>query len=110
MNNFSRRDFFKIAAGTAAVFVTAKILTPQQALAQQKPLPMLNPADSTAKAVKYVEDAKKAPLAKGNDCANCSFYAKKETRSGKEAGTCIIFSGKLVYGAGYCNSWNKKPA
>ena len=71
-------------------------------------MPMVDPNDSVAKAVKYVEDAKKTAEAKGNNCSNCGFYAKKETRNGKEAGTCTIFAGKLVYGAGWCGSWNKK--
>ncbi|KHD87971.1 MAG: high potential iron-sulfur protein (HiPIP) [Bdellovibrio sp. ArHS] len=71
-------------------------------------MPMLDPNDSVAKAVKYVEDYRKAPEAKGNHCATCSFYAKKETKNGKEAGTCTIFAGKLVYGEAWCASWNKK--
>ncbi|WP_347358823.1 high-potential iron-sulfur protein [Bdellovibrio sp.] len=71
-------------------------------------MPMVDPNDSVAKAVKYVEDFKKAPEAKGNDCMGCGFYAKKEMRNGKEVGTCTIFAGKLVYGQGWCASWNKK--
>ena len=71
-------------------------------------MPMVDPNDSVAKAVKYVEDFKKTPDSKGNDCMGCGFYAKKEVRNGKEVGTCTIFAGKLVYGQGWCASWNKK--
>jgi len=71
-------------------------------------LPMLDTKDSTAVAVKYVENAAKSTTSKGNKCATCSFYGKKENRNGKEVGTCTIFQGKLVYGNGFCNSWNKK--
>ncbi|HWU43771.1 MAG TPA: high-potential iron-sulfur protein, partial [Bdellovibrio sp.] len=71
-------------------------------------MPMVDPNDSTAKAVKYVEDAKKSPDSKGNRCQTCGFYAKKDMKNGKEVGTCTIFAGKLVYANGFCNSWNKK--
>lgn len=71
-------------------------------------MPMVDPNDSVAKAVKYAEDFKKVADAKGNNCTTCGFYAKKETRNGKEAGTCTIFAGKLVYGDAWCASWNKK--
>jgi CxxC motif-containing protein len=71
-------------------------------------LPLVDPNDPVAKAVKYVEDAKKSADSKGNACASCGFYAKKEVRNGKEVGTCTIFAGKLVQGQGWCGSWNKK--
>ncbi|UXR64057.1 high-potential iron-sulfur protein [Bdellovibrio bacteriovorus] len=71
-------------------------------------MPMVDPNDSVAKAVKYVEDFKKSADSKGNDCMGCGFYAKKEVRGGKEVGTCTIFAGKLVYGQAWCASWNKK--
>ncbi len=121
-NNMNRRGFFSFVAKTAGIAVVAPtVLTAvfsNSALAQKKRggdapaagggMPMVDPNDTVAKAVKYVEDAAKAPDAKGNHCSTCGFYAKKETRNGKEAGTCTIFAGKLVYGPGWCASWNKK--
>lgn len=121
-NNMNRRGFFSFVAKTAGIAVVAPtVLTAvfsNSAFAQKKrggdnpaaggAMPMVDPNDAVAKAVKYVEDAKNAPDAKGNHCANCGFYVKKETRNGKEAGTCTIFAGKLVYGPGWCASWNKK--
>lgn len=121
-NNMNRRGFFSFVAKTAGIAVVAPtVLTAvfsNSALAQKKrggdapaaggAMPMVDPNDAVAKAVKYVEDAKKAPDSKGNLCSTCGFYAKKETRNGKEAGTCTIFAGKLVYGPGWCASWNKK--
>lgn len=119
----NRRGFFSTMAkvvGVAAVAPTAlNAIFNSKANAQEKRrgaapaaagggLPMVDPNDSVAKAVKYVEDAKKSPESKGNHCITCGFYAKKEMRNGKEAGTCTIFAGKLVYGAGWCASWNKK--
>ncbi len=121
MNKMNRRGFFtRLAQVTgAAVFAPAIIqsVMTSTARAEQKRaarpgseagLPKVDVNDPTAKAVGYVEDFKKVPAAKGNKCSNCSFYAKKEMKDGKEYGTCTIFAGKVVAAEGYCNSWNKK--
>lgn len=114
-----RRDFFMAAAKVVGVAAIIPFFA-KNAQAEQKrgarggapaaggALPLLSPNDPVAKAVKYVEDAKKTPDAKGNNCMNCGFYKKVEVRGGKEVGTCTIFAGKVVYGEGYCGSWNKK--
>ncbi|WP_291516209.1 high-potential iron-sulfur protein [Bdellovibrio sp. ArHS] len=121
-NKMNRRGFFSTLIKVTGVAVIAPTVLnsvfSSAAQAQKKRggaapaagggMPMLDPNDSVAKAVKYVEDYRKAPEAKGNHCATCSFYAKKETKNGKEAGTCTIFAGKLVYGEAWCASWNKK--
>lgn len=119
--NLNRRGFFSTMIKIAGVAVVAPTVLSSifssSASAQTKrgaapaaggSMPMVDPNDSVAKAVKYIEDAKKSADSKGNNCINCGFYAKKEMHSGKEAGTCTIFAGKLVYGAGWCASWNKK--
>ncbi len=115
----NRRHFFSSLlkfAGIAAVAPT--LIQLNSAHAQEKRrsaapaagggMPLVDPKDPVAKAVKYVENAKKSPDSKGNNCANCGFYAKKESRGGKEVGTCTIFAGKVVYADGWCASWNKK--
>lgn len=119
-NKMNRRGFFSTLVKITGVAVVApaalSAVFSSTAEAQKKRgggaadagMPMVDPNDSVAKAVKYVEDAKKAADAKGNNCINCGFYAKKEVRGGKEVGTCTIFAGKLVYGQGWCASWNKK--
>lgn len=122
-NKMNRRSFFtSLAKISGAAFIAPAVLSSvfsSEAFAQKKrgaaapagdggSLPLISPNDPVAKAVKYVEDAKKAPESKGNNCANCSFYAKKETIKGKEAGTCTIFAGKLVLAEAWCGSWNKK--
>lgn len=119
----NRRSFFASfakLAGVAAVAPTVlSSFISSEANAQKKrgekpgagggtEMPLIDPNDSVAKAVKYIEDAKKSPESKGNDCANCGFYAKKGTHNGKETGTCTIFAGKLVYAEAWCGSWNKK--
>lgn len=124
--NLNRREFFKAAASLAGVTLVAPTVlnsvfaskataeerrrkaAPAQGGAAAGGMPMVDPNDSVAKAVKYVEDLSKAPDAKGNKCTTCGFYAKKEDRNGKEVGTCTIFAGKLVVGNGWCASWNKK--
>ncbi|MFP5519488.1 MAG: high-potential iron-sulfur protein [Bdellovibrionia bacterium] len=123
MNKMNRRGFFAMSAKVAGLALlapaTLKVMV-SEAQAEQKRgargggaaagggLPLVDANDSVAKAVRYVEDAKKAPDAKGNNCINCGFYKKVEMRNGKEVGTCTIFAGKVVYGEGWCGSWNKK--
>lgn len=114
MSKMNRREFFKGATQIAlgAVVVPA-LFKGELAHAEERrkasgPVPLVDPNDPVAKAVGYVEDAKKSATAKGNKCATCGFYKKTETRDGKEVGTCTIFQGKLVRAEGYCNSWNKK--
>ena len=125
MENMNRRGFFtSLAKLTGLAVLAPSVLSGvfSQAQAEQRrarkqegaapaaggAMPLVDPNDGVAKAVRYVEDAKKAPDAKGNNCINCGFYAKKEMRNGKEVGTCTIFAGKVVYGQGWCGSWNKK--
>ena len=124
-NQMNRRSFFSNLAkivGAAVVAPTVlSALFSSPAHAQKKrgapaaggaasggSAPLVDEKDPVAKAVKYREDYKKVPEAKGNHCATCSFYAKKETVNGKEAGTCTIFAGKHVYADAWCTSWNKK--
>ena len=127
-NKMNRRGFFATVAkivGVAAVAPAAlNAVFSSDAKAQEKrrgsspaapaagggAMPMVDPNEPTAKAVKYVEDHNKAPEAKGKHCATCGFYTKKETKNGKEVGACTIFAGKLVYANAYCNSWNEKKA
>lgn len=109
MNSSNRRQFLTTTLGFFGLGALAQIASlPSTSWANAGQPTMVDPKDGTAKAIGYIEDAKKAPAAKGNKCSNCSFYAKKETRNGKEVGTCLIFPGKYVYADGYCNSWAKK--
>lgn len=122
-SNLNRRGFFKTMASLAGLTVVAPTLLNAlfgaKAGAQERrrgaapaagggAMPMVDPKDPVAKAVKYIEDHTKTPESKGNTCITCGFYAKKEMRDGKEVGTCTIFAGKLVVGNGWCASWNKK--
>jgi hypothetical protein len=122
-NKMNRRGFFSAVGkfmGLAAVApaVLGGIFS-NQANAQEKRRSagpdasaaagsMIDTNSPIAKAVKYVEDFQKSPTSKGNKCATCGFYAKKEMHGATEVGTCTIFAGKLVNANGFCASWNKK--
>lgn len=120
-NSMDRRSFFTTLMKVTGVAVVApaalSAIFSSPAHAQKKrgaapaagnSMPLVDPKDAVAKAVKYVEDYKKAPEAKGNHCITCGFYAAKDPVGGKTAGTCTIFAGKLVLGDAWCASWNKK--
>ena len=115
-----RRQFFKTLAGFTAIGVAAPAilttLTPNTALAEESrrkkaaggDSEMVSPDDPTAKAVEYVEVAKKNKKSAGNKCETCQLYVKAADKNGKKVGTCALFPKKYVLGAGYCNSWAKK--
>lgn len=60
---------------------------------------MLTLDDPTALALQYTEKSSKD----GQNCSNCALYNGDAT-----AGTCTIFPGKKVAGAGWCTSWVAK--
>lgn len=69
-------------------------------------LPLVGADDATAKALKYVPDAGKAPDAKpGSKCANCQLY---QGTAGSAQGGCLLFPGKAVKATGWCSSWTAK--
>lgn len=115
-----RREFFQYTMSLAGVGIVAPmVLTSLHGIKanaeesrRKKPADggsdMVDVNDPTAKAIGYLEDAKKAPKAAGNKCSTCTLYSKTESRKGKEVGTCTIFPKKLVVGNGFCNSWAKK--
>ncbi len=74
-------------------------------------LTMVDTTDPTAKALEYVDVAKKNPKSKGNSCANCQLYNKqKDLKDGREIGACALFPNKSVFAGAFCNSWAAKPA
>jgi hypothetical protein len=100
MTRSTRRRFLKRVA-LAVAGAPAAALGLRQALAAGGTL--LNPADPAARAVKYVEDAKRAHNAPAaNICGNCALY---QGASGSLQGPCQIFPGKDVKAAGWCSSW-----
>jgi len=69
-------------------------------------LPLVTADDPTARSLKYVTDASKAPDAKpGSQCGNCSLY---QGAAGSAQGGCLLFPGKAVKSTGWCSSWTAK--
>lgn len=98
----SRRELLKrIALGVVLLPIAAG-----SARVAAADAPLVTADDATAKALKYVNDASKAPDAKpGSKCANCSLYqgAKDSAQGG-----CLLFPGKSVKATGWCSSWTAK--
>ncbi|GAC1308853.1 MAG: hypothetical protein NVSMB10_15450 [Steroidobacteraceae bacterium] len=76
-------------------------------------LPALDPADPTAKALGFVNDASKVdasanPTYKaGQACRTCAQYQGKPT---DPVAGCNIFAGHSVPAGGWCKVWAQKPA
>ena len=109
-----RRNFIRVSlVGVAALLVRKGDLLATNALAAD--MPLASPDDQQAKALGYVEDAKKLDLkkypnvlakkAKNPTCANCMFYPDKD----KPQGACQLMPGKAVKAAALCGSWNLRP-
>ena len=96
----TRRQFLVRGVVAIAALPFAGALVSTTAMAQAlKPLPADN---ATAKAMKYVADAKKATAAKpGSTCANCALFVTA-TKG------CGIFPGFSVAPGGWCSAWAKK--
>lgn len=102
----SRRRF--LVEGTGVLGALALFaLTPRARAAE---LPHVSPADPTAQALHYTEDAGKLDKAKaptyipGSNCATCNLF-----QGGTPFGPCALFPGKAVSEKGWCSGYVKKP-
>jgi hypothetical protein len=101
VNEGRRRLLKNVALGMAFVPIMAPL-----AAANAADAPLVAADDPTAKALKYVTDASKAPDAKpGSTCANCKLY---QGAAGAAEGGCQLFPGKSVKATGWCISWTAK--
>ena len=104
----SRRTFLKVAAGVALIPLVN--IDMPAALATEK----VSPTDSTAIALKYVEDATKSTnrvdkmgvKAADQFCDNCQYFTADA--SDKGWGGCALFQNKLVAAKGWCMGWTHK--
>jgi hypothetical protein len=103
----SRRRFFAVAGSAIGAAALVSVL-PRQARADD--LPHLTPADPTAQALHYSEDASKVDKTQattwkpGETCSNCNFF-----QGGNAAwGPCQLFPGKAVNRNGWCAGYAKK--
>ncbi len=98
-------------APAPAMDTTAPAATATPAGASTVGLPMLDPADPTAKALSYHADASQVAAAsnpkyqQGQACSNCVLYAGKP---GDAAGPCPLFAGHQVSAKGWCITYAKK--
>lgn len=74
-------------------------------------LPMVDPADPSAKALGYSANASQVVAASnpkyqtGQACSNCALYAGQP---GSTAGPCPLYPGKQVSATAWCNAYAKK--
>lgn len=74
-------------------------------------LPALDPKDSAAVALGFINDSAKVDAAANpthmadQKCANCEQYQGKPSDA---RGGCVLFPGKSVPAAGWCKVWRKK--
>ncbi len=102
LRNPGRRALLQQAALGLSLAPLALAAAPARAAAAD--LPLISEQDPAAKAVHYVEDARRADGASsGAQCSNCSIYS---AAAGASKGTCTLFPGKLVKAAGWCNQWS----
>lgn len=101
------------ALGQAKPAAPAAAAKPAAPAAAGGALPMLNPTEPAAKALGYVEDAKKVD-AKANPtykpeqrCSNCLQWADKNRKAASSK--CNLFPGKMVKNEGWCKVWVKAP-
>ncbi len=100
----TRRQFLKTAVVAGAAVITGGVV--RQLFAAE---PQLTDADSTAKAMDYVEDgttSKNALYKPGSVCANCQLY----TGGATGYGNCQLFPGRLVNAKGWCTSYTRKAS
>jgi hypothetical protein len=101
---FDRRNFLKVAAGSVAAVAGCAVFA-NSASAQEH----LDPADPTAKALGYLEDAAKTTNAShkaGASCGNCALYQTAAAKAGYAP--CGAFGGKYVNEKGWCMAWAPK--
>jgi High potential iron-sulfur protein len=100
LSNPARRALLRQAALGLSIAPLGLVQSPAALGAD---LRLISEQDTAAKAVHYVEDAKRAKGAEsGADCSSCSLYSA----AGATQGSCTLFPGKLVKAAGWCNAWS----
>jgi len=98
--------------GASVLGLSAIGVAVETAQAQAK-LPLLKVDEPAAKALGYVEDAKKVDtkanpnFKAGQHCGNCLQWAEKDRAAAE--GKCNLFPGKHVKNPGWCKVYVKAP-
>ena len=100
-----------LAALTACGVAASPAGTAPMSGAADASLPLVDPADPSAKALACTADASPVVTASnpkyqsGQACRNCALYAGQ---SGDAAGPCPLYPGKQVSASAWCNAYAKK--
>ncbi len=113
-DKLTRRTLLSVSLlGVTGLSLVTDAASAQTKLPAASSAPLLSPADPTAKALGYIEnaqsvDAKKNPTYKtGQICANCLQWADKNRTAA--LAKCTLFPGKMVKNKGWCKVWVKAP-
>ena len=103
--SISRRELLaRIAVTTVAGTVASVAAAAEHDASAQR----VDPADATAVALGYVEDATRVDASRfktyrpGQSCANCT---QIQGAAGAEWRPCLLFPDKLVKAAGWCSAY-----
>ena len=105
----NRRKFLFRTSSTGVAVLAAQALPISMVSAAD--VPAVDPAGPQAMALGYVTDAantdteKFARFRPDQTCANCQLYQGVD---GASLGPCLLFSGRSVTAAGWCNAWAQK--
>ena len=98
--------------GASVLGLSAIGVAVETAQAQAK-LPLLKVDEPAAKALGYIEDAKKVDakanpnFKPGQHCGNCLQWGEKDRKAAE--GKCNLFPGKLVKNPSWCKVYVKAP-
>jgi High potential iron-sulfur protein len=107
-NKISRRAIIKNGLIAGALLPVAGLGTVPAAAAA---LPLLDPADPTAKALGFTSDASKVDAAANptyKPTQKCGTCAQFQGKAGDATAACNIFAGKSVPVGGWCKVWVQK--
>ena len=100
----SRRRFLNASIAVGLALPLPAMLGREANAAE--PMPQLDEAEPTAKALRYVHDASQVDAAtRGGDdrlCRSCRFYTDA---TAEPWGPCSLFPGKAVNANGWCSGW-----
>lgn len=103
-DDLDRRRFLRLGLSAAALTIVARESIPAE-------LPPVDPNDSAARSLGYVEDTTNADTRKFPQhqptqmCGSCKLFTGEATA---EQGLCALFAGKTVRGRGWCGAYQAK--
>jgi High potential iron-sulfur protein len=108
-SKFSRRSIVKSGLLAGVLLPAAGLMSRHAAAAS--PLPPVDPADPTAKALGFVTDGSKVntkTYPQFKPTQKCGTCAQFQGKPGDASAACTIFAGKSVPAGGWCSVWAQK--